>query len=127
MDLYDRKILTVTKDGKPRSFQQMLSEVGFSHNTLRQHLDKLVDQGLVERLKMPRKGPGRPLFAYRLSKGAEKAVSALSNPSLGLVAVSFDGLRRVCRREKGGFCKEIRGQCTPFSCPLVEKKHKDHF
>ena len=70
---------------------------------------------------MPRKGPGRPLFDYRLSRGAEKAVSALLNPSLGLVAVSFEGLRRVCMREKGGFCKEIRGQCTPFSCPLVEK------
>jgi predicted ArsR family transcriptional regulator len=99
----------------------MLSEAGFSHNTLRQHLDRLVDQGLVERLKVPRRGPGRPLFDYRLSRGAEKAVSTLSNPSLGLVAVSFEGLRRVCRREKGGFCKEIRNQCTPFSCPLVEK------
>jgi predicted ArsR family transcriptional regulator len=122
MDFYDRKILTVTKDGKPRSFQQILSEAGFSHNTLRQHLDKLVDQDLVERLKMPRKSPGRPLLDYRLSGGiSEQAVSALSNPSLGLVAVSFEGLRRVCRREKGGFCKEIRGRCAPFSCPLVEK------
>jgi predicted ArsR family transcriptional regulator len=120
-DFYDRKILIVTKDGRPKSFQQMLSEVGFSHNTLRQHLDRLVDQSLIERLKVPRKGPGRPLFDYRLSRGAEKAVSALLNPSLGLVAVSFEGLRRVCMREKGGFCKEVRGQCTPFSCPLVEK------
>ena len=122
MDFYDKGIMTILRDGKPRSFQQILSEVGFSHNTLRQHLDKLVDQGLVERLKVPRKGPGRPLFDYRLSKGSEKAVSALSNPMLGLVTVSFDGLRRVCRREKGGFCKEIRGRCAPFSCPLVEKK-----
>jgi len=122
MDFYDRKIMTVIRDGKPRAFQQMLSEVGFSHNTLRRHLDELVNQGLVERLKTPRNGPGRPLLAYRLSGGvSERAVSALSNPSLGLVAVTFDGLRRVCKREKGGFCKEIRGQCTPFSCPLVEK------
>ena len=122
MDFYDRKILTVVRDGRPRSFQQMLSEVGFSHNTLRQHLDKLVDQGLVERLKTPRTGPGRPLLAYRLSGGvSERAVSALSNPSLGLVAVPFEGLRRVCKREKGGFCKEIRGRCAPLSCPLVEK------
>ena len=122
MDFYDRKILTIMRDRRPRSFQQILSEVGYSHNTLRQHLDKLVDQGLVERLKTPRKGPGRPLLAYKLSGGAsERAVSALSNPSLGLVAVSFEGLRRVCKREKGGFCKEIRGRCAPLSCPLVEK------
>ena len=121
MDFYDKGIMTILRDGKPRSFQQILSEVGFSHNTLRQHLDKLVDQGLVERLKVPQKGPGRPLFGYRLSTGSEKAVSAFLNPSLGLVAVSFDGLRRFCRREKDGFYKEISGQCTPFSCPLVEK------
>jgi hypothetical protein len=71
---------------------------------------------------MPRKGPGRPLFAYGLSGGvSEWAVSALLNPSLGLVVVSFEGLRRVCRREKGGFCKEVRGRCASFSCPLVEK------
>jgi len=80
-----------------------------------------LDQGLVERLKVPQKDPGRPLFDYRLFRGAEKAVSALLNPSLGLAAVFFDGLRRVCRREKGGFCNEIRGRCASFSCPLVEK------
>jgi len=121
MDFYDKGIMTILRDGKPRSFQQILSEAGFSHNTLRQHLDKLVDQGLLERLKVPRKGPGRPLFDYRLSRGVEKAVTALFNPSLGLVAVSFEGLRRVCRREKGGFCKENKGQCTPFLCSLIEK------
>jgi predicted ArsR family transcriptional regulator len=121
MGFYDKGIMTILRDGKLRSFQQMLSEVGFSHNTLRLHLDKLVDQGLVEGLKVPQKNPGRSLFNYKMSKGAEKAVSVLLNPSLGLVAVSFDGVRRVCRREKGGFCKEIRGRCSPFSCPLVEK------
>ena len=120
MDFYDKGIMTILKDRKPRSFQQILSEVGFSHNTLRQHLDKLVDQGLVERLKVPKRGPGRPLFTYGLAKGAEKAVSALLDSSMGLVVVSFEGLRRFCKREKGGFCKEIRGRCTPISCPQIE-------
>jgi len=119
MDFYDKGIMTILRDGKPRSFKQILSEVGFSHNTLRQHLDKLVDQGLVERLKVPRKDPGRPLFDYRLSRGAEKAVSAILDPSTGLVVVSFEGLRRFCKREKGDFCKEIRSHCTPISCPQI--------
>ena len=119
MDFYDRGILTIMKDKKSRTFQQILSKAGFSHNTLRQHLDELVDKGLVERRKKPRKGPGRPLFTYRLSKVAEKAVSALLDPSMGLVVVSFEGLRRFCKREKGGFCKEIRGRCTPVSCPQI--------
>jgi DNA-binding Lrp family transcriptional regulator len=49
MDFYDRGILTILRKGEPRTFQQILSKAGFSHNTLRQHLDELVDQGLVER------------------------------------------------------------------------------
>ena len=44
MDFYDKDILAILKDGKPQSFPQILSKAGFSHNTLRQHLDKLVDQ-----------------------------------------------------------------------------------
>ena len=118
-DFYDRDILTILKDEKPRTFQQILSKAGFPHNTLRQHLDELVDQGLLERGKRPRKGPGRPLFTYRLTKDAEKAVSALLDPSMGLVVVSFEGLRRFCKRGRGGFCKEIRGRCTPNSCPQI--------
>jgi DNA-binding Lrp family transcriptional regulator len=47
MDFYDKGIMTILRDAKARSFQQILSEAGFSHNTLRQHLDKLVDQGFV--------------------------------------------------------------------------------
>jgi predicted ArsR family transcriptional regulator len=42
MGFYDKGIMTILRDGKLRSFQQILFEVGFSHNTLRQHLDKLV-------------------------------------------------------------------------------------
>ena len=119
MNFYDRDILAILKDGKPQSFQQILSQAGFSHNTLRQHLDKLVDQDLVARLKSPRKGPGRPLYTYGLQKGAERAVSALLDPSMGLVVVSFEGLSRFCKREKGGFCKEIRGRCTSWNCPQI--------
>ena len=34
MDLFDERILAALKDGKPRGFIVLLSEVGFSHNTL---------------------------------------------------------------------------------------------
>ena len=43
MDFLDRRIMAVLRDGEVRDFQQILSEVDFSHNTLRQHLDQLVD------------------------------------------------------------------------------------
>jgi len=43
--LFDRGILALLRDGKSRNFQQILSEVGFSPNTLRLHLANLVEQG----------------------------------------------------------------------------------
>jgi len=47
MDFFDERVLAALKDGKPRSFATLLGEVGFSHNTLQQHLDRLVARALV--------------------------------------------------------------------------------
>jgi DNA-binding Lrp family transcriptional regulator len=33
MDFFDERVLAALKDGKPRGFTALLSEVGFSHNT----------------------------------------------------------------------------------------------
>ena len=122
MDLYDRRILAVLRDGKPRNFRQILSEVEFSYNTLRLHLAQLVEQGLVVRRKRPQQGPGRPQFAYAIAEGVDgRVVSVLVDPYKGLVVLSFDELRRVCRHEKGGYCKEIRSRCAPQSCPQIIK------
>jgi len=122
MDLYDRRILAVLMDGKSRNFPQILSEVGFSYNTLRLHLAQLVEHGLVARRKRPQRGPGRPRFAYALAKGVDgRAVSALADPYKGLVVLSFDELQHICRHEKGGYCKEIRGRCAPHNCPKIIK------
>ena len=119
MDLFDRRILEALSSGKARSFQDILSMVDFSHNTLRQHLDQLMDRGLVERRKKPQKGPGRPIYLYSLSGDARRSISALLRPDLGLVALSFDTLQRLCRHEKGGYCKEIRGGCYAQKCPKI--------
>ena len=70
MDLFDRRILEVLNSGKARSFQEILSKAGFSHNTLRQHLDQLLAKGLVEKHKEPKEGPGRPSYRYSLSGDA---------------------------------------------------------
>jgi len=42
MDLFDADILSVLKDGRSHSFPQLLTEVSFSHNTLRLHLARLI-------------------------------------------------------------------------------------
>ena len=122
MDFFDRRILAVMKDGKPRKFDQILSEVEFSHNTLRLHLTQLEEHGLVVRHKRPQEGPGRPQYAYSLHKGVDgRAVSAIVDPYKGLVVLPFEKLRRICRHEKGRYCKEIGGRCAPPNCPPIIK------
>ena len=122
MDFFDERILAALKDGKPRSFTALLGEVGFSHNTLQQHLDRLVARSLVVKEKMASSGLGRPKFAYYISSAAVKQVTAaLENPHGTLVTLQFSRLRHVCRFEKGGYCKETRRSCGPQNCPQTRK------
>ena len=110
------------KDGKPRSFTVLLSEVGFSHNTLQQHLKRLTAQGLIVREKATANSFGRPKFAYHVpSKTTKQVTVALQHPRVELVALPFSRLRHVCRFEKGGYCKERRRGCAPQNCPQTRK------
>ena len=121
MDFFDQRILATLKDGKPKDFNTLLVEVGFSHNTLQLHLSRLVAKGLVLREK-PAKGFGRPKFSYRVPLRASKQItSALEDPSVELVAIVFGRLRHVCRFEKGGRCKETRKECVAQFCPQIRK------
>jgi predicted ArsR family transcriptional regulator len=68
MDFFDERVLAALKDGKPRSFAALLSEVGFSHNTLQQHLGRPIAQGLIVREKATANSFGRPKFAPQIRK-----------------------------------------------------------
>jgi predicted ArsR family transcriptional regulator len=122
MDFFDERVLAALKVGKPRSFTTLLDEVGFSHNTLQQHLERLTAKGLVVREKVVANGFGRPRFAYHVpSRTARQVDAALEDPRVELVAIAFSRLRHVCRFEKGGYCKETRKDCAPQICPQIRK------
>ena len=122
MDIVDERIFSILKDGKPRLLSQLLDEVGFSHNTLKLHLKRLLSDGLLVREKIPSDGLGRPSFAYSVSPKLTKQVSAaLSDPSMELVHLSFSRLKHLCRFEKGGYCKEARSDCNARNCPQIPK------
>jgi predicted ArsR family transcriptional regulator len=122
MDFFDERVLAALKDGKPRSFTTLLGEVGFSHNTLQQHLDQLVARGLVVKEKMASNSLGRPKFAYHVPSTATKQVTAaLQNPYETLITLQFTRLRHLCRFEKGGYCKEAKKNCAPQNCPQTRK------
>jgi len=102
VDVFDRRILSVLMDGKAKYFEQILSEAAFSPNTLRQHLDQLIDRGLIERSKMAGNRPGRPRFIYSLSGNIDGRTFPPSwTPTRGLWSyplMSFDvcvGTRRA--------------------------------
>ena len=122
MDFFDERILAALKEGKPRSFTTLLGEVGFSHNTLQQHLDRLYARGLVVKEKMASNSLGRPKFAYHVPSTATKQVAAaLQNPYETLVTLQFTRLKHLCRFEKGGYCKETKKNCAPQICPQIRK------
>jgi predicted ArsR family transcriptional regulator len=122
MDFFDERVLAALKDGKPKSFTALLGEVGFSHNTLQQHLERLTAKGLVVREKVAATGFGKPRFAYHApSRTTNQVTVALQNPNVELVALPFSRLRHVCRFEKGGYCKETKRDCAPQICPQTRK------
>jgi len=122
MGFFDERVLAALKDGEPRSFTELLSQVGFSHNTLQQHLRRLIAQGLVLREKETANGFGRPKFAYHIpSKTKKQVISALEDPHMELVAIPFSRIRHICRFERGGHCKETKRDCAPQICPQIKK------
>jgi DNA-binding Lrp family transcriptional regulator len=122
MGFFDERVLAALKDGKSRSFTTLLGEVGFSHNTLQRHLERLTAKGLVVREKVVASGFGRPRFAYHVpSRTTKQVTAALEDPTVELVAIPFSRLRHVCRFEKGGYCKETKRDCAPQICPQTRK------
>jgi hypothetical protein len=122
MGFFDERVLAALKDGESRSFTVLLSQVGFSHNTLQQHLRRLIAQGLVLREKETAKGFGRPKFAYHIpSKTTKQVISAFEDPPVELVGIPFSRIRHICRFEKGGYCKETKNNCVPQICPQILK------
>lgn len=122
MDFFDKRVLTVLKDGKSKDFTMLLDEVDFSHNTLQQHLKRLTAKGLIVREKTAGNGFGRPKFIYSIpSKTTKQINAALKDMHVELVAIAFSRLRHVCRFEKGGRCKETKKHCSPQIYPQIRK------
>jgi DNA-binding transcriptional ArsR family regulator len=121
MDELDEAILAALIDGNPRSFHQLLETVDLSHNTLRLHLDHLLDQALVTREKITKKGRGRPSFTYSLNLGRRGVASPLLGVSGDAVTLPFSRLGQVRRFEKGRYCRKIRGSCEARNRPQILK------
>jgi predicted ArsR family transcriptional regulator len=121
MDEFDEDILEPLKDGKTHTFQQTLPKISFTHNTLRPHIDYLVDQKPVTREKTTREAQGRPKYVYSLSSAGRRAALMLRSGVDDVVVLPFASLGQVCRFEKGGFCKRVRTDSGARVCPQIGK------
>jgi predicted ArsR family transcriptional regulator len=109
------EILSSHKKGDGVNLKHLMTASGHARQTVHDHLKHLTASGLVSK-KTVKHGRGRPEILYRVNRQAfrmsERAV---------VVSLAFERLRRVCRLEKGGWCKEVRGECVPGNCPLPFK------
>ena len=122
MDAFDRLILAVLKNGESLEFKQLLSEVGFSHNTLRLHIVKLKHQGIIIQAEKTKNGPGRPILTYSLPPEIKQKVAlTLTEPYTTIVSLTFQKLKHLCRFEKGEYCKKNRRNCGAQNCPQIIK------
>ena len=122
MDFFDECIFEALKDGRPRDFRQILRKVDFSHNTLRLHLGRLVERDLIVKEKTPSKRLGRPKFMYSIpSKVSRQLSHLLSEDYAEIVSLTFNRLKSICKYEKSGYCKKIKGRCEAQNCPQILK------
>ena len=122
MDLYEELILKVLKDGKPKEFHQLMDEADFSHNTLRLHLNNLVAKRLVTRQKTRSSSLGRPKFTYTMTQRPERGSASVFAGSSEAVVIPFRRLRRLCRFQRGGTCRETKDTCEAENCPQIQKE-----
>jgi predicted transcriptional regulator len=119
MDFFDEQVVRALREGRSKDFHQILDEVGFSHNTLQRHLNALVTKGVIAREKMLGEGRGRPTFRYSLPQGESRLTAATLTGLDEMVALPFHELNRLCRFQKGGRCRRIKGRCEPQNCPQI--------
>jgi len=122
MDNFDRTILQLLVDKENLTLNEIKEKVGFSHNTLQQHLEDLLERGVLERRKQSQIGPGRPTYIYKIPENLKgRPLTTILTSGTNWVVIPFDVLQRICRHEKGGYCKEIRGRCRAINCPKTLK------
>ena len=122
MDHFDRTIIQLLTDNERLTFNEIQEKVYFSHNTLQQHLEELLEKGIIERIKQHQNRLGRPTYVYKISENLKgRPLTTVLTSGTNWVVISFDVLQCICRHEKGGYCKEIRGRCRALNCPKTLK------
>ena len=118
LDGFDRRIIDVLRvKGEPTTLAELVGATGFARSTVIIHLERLCSESIVLGEKKPSERRGRPKFLYRLAETQASKVI----PQPGIVAIEFFKLKRICKYEKGGYCKLAKNTCTNQNCRLIIK------
>jgi hypothetical protein len=86
-------------------------------------LASLERQDFIVKDKKPIKRWGRPVFVYSLPQEIRhKAALTITEPQTTIVSLTFQGLRHLCRFEKGRCCKKVKRKCEAQNCPQILKE-----
>src|SRR5665647_1545596 len=81
------RLLTVLeRSARPMSVRELADAVGLHPNTVRQHLDQLVEAGLAVRDTAPPIGRGRPALRYAAEPGSDEQDPAAYRALAGVLA-----------------------------------------
>ena len=114
-------------ESTPVTAAALAERAGQHPNTVREHLDALVDSGLVSRERAPASGRGRPAWLYAVAGGAESAAPEYA----GLATALAMQLARTSERplqdalEAGSVWGEqlARRGADPRPTPAAARRH----
>jgi predicted transcriptional regulator len=91
MDHFDRAIIQLLVDNKNLRLNEIQEKIDFSHNTLQQHLEELLEKGIIIRIKQPQNKPGRPSYVYKIPDNLKgKPLITFLTPGSSWVVIPFD-------------------------------------
>ena len=95
MDPIDEQIINTLRNSKTMRFEELLSKLGVSHNTLRLHIDAMAEKGEIKKEKRLPMGRGRPSYVYSAGPMAVRRSAVRLNRVTGVVSLSFERLSQV--------------------------------
>ena len=102
---------------------ELVVATGLHRNTVREHLDVLLDDGLVERRRAPAVGRGRPAWLYRATDGAGSGVgheyAGLATALASLVARTSSSPAEDAAIAGAEWGRRWPGRSTPRGPPLL--------
>ena len=74
MDHFDRTIIQLLVDRENMKFNEIQEKVDFSHNTLQQHLEDLLEKGIIKRIESFKTSLEGLLTSIRYLKASEEGL-----------------------------------------------------